>query len=159
MRQKPHPRSYFMALPRRCELPIDIDVYKRQVIHCPKCGAVPVPEKDLPVRLPYDVEFLPDGKSPLAKCEKFMHTTCPKCGGEAQRDPDTLDTFVCSSWYYLRYADAHNEKEPFSREAVDRMLPVDVYVGGAEHACMPVSYTHLDVYKRQLHIPPRPRCG
>ena len=113
------------------------------VVHCPKCGAVPVPEKDLPVRLPYDVEFRPDGKSPLAKCDQFMHTVCPKCGGEALRDPDTLDTFVCSSWYYLRYADAHNEKEPFSREAVDKMLPVDVYVGGAEHACMHLLYARF----------------
>ena len=113
------------------------------VVHCPVCGDVPVPEKDLPVRLPYDVEFRPDGKSPLAKYEKFMHTACPKCGGEAMRDPDTLDTFVCSSWYYLRYADAHNEKEPFSREAVDKMLPVDVYVGGAEHACMHLLYARF----------------
>ena len=113
------------------------------VIHCPACGAVPVPEKDLPVRLPYEVEFRPDGKSPLAKCDKFMHTTCPRCGGEAMRDPDTLDTFVCSSWYYLRYADAHNEREPFSREAVDKMLPVDVYVGGAEHACMHLLYARF----------------
>ena len=113
------------------------------VVHCKQCGAVPVPEKDLPVRLPYEVEFRPDGKSPLAKCEKFMRTTCPKCGGEAMRDPDTLDTFVCSSWYYLRYADAHNEKEPFSREAVDKMLPVDVYVGGAEHACMHLLYARF----------------
>lgn len=113
------------------------------VIHCEKCGAVPVPDKDLPVKLPYDVEFRPDGKSPLAKCEPFMRTTCPKCGGEARRDPDTLDTFVCSSWYYLRYADAHNEKEPFSREAVDRMLPVDTYVGGAEHSCMHLLYARF----------------
>ena len=113
------------------------------VIHCPVCGAVPVPEKDLPVRLPYDVEFHPDGKSPLAKHEKFMHAVCPKCGGEAQRDPDTLDTFVCSSWYYLRYADAHNDKLPFSREAVDRLLPVDTYVGGAEHACMHLLYARF----------------
>ena len=113
------------------------------VVHCPVCGDVPVPEKDLPVRLPYDVEFRPDGKSPLAKNEKFMHTVCPKCGGEAMRDPDTLDTFVCSSWYYLRYADAHNEREPFSREAVDKMLPVDVYVGGAEHACMHLLYARF----------------
>ncbi|MGN1077739.1 MAG: class I tRNA ligase family protein, partial [Candidatus Gallimonas sp.] len=91
----------------------------------------------------YDVEFRPDGKSPLAKCEPFMKTTCPKCGGEARRDPDTLDTFVCSSWYYLRYADAHNEKEPFSREAVDKMLPVDTYVGGAEHSCMHLLYARF----------------
>ena len=113
------------------------------VIHCPVCGDVAVPEKDLPVKLPYDVEFRPDGKSPLAKHDKFMHTTCPNCGGPAERDPDTLDTFVCSSWYYLRYADAHNEKEPFSREAVDKMLPVDVYVGGAEHACMHLLYARF----------------
>ncbi len=113
------------------------------IIHCTKCGAVPVPEKDLPVRLPYDVEFRPDGKSPLAKHEKFMHTTCPNCGGEALRDPDTLDTFVCSSWYYLRYADPENDKMPFDREAVDRMLPVDTYVGGAEHACMHLLYARF----------------
>ncbi len=113
------------------------------VIHCEKCGAVPVPEKDLPVRLPYDVEFRPDGKSPLAKHEKFMNTVCPVCGGAAKRDPDTLDTFVCSSWYYLRYADAHNEKLPFDREAVDRLLPVDTYVGGAEHACMHLLYARF----------------
>ncbi len=113
------------------------------VIHCPKCGAVPVPEKDLPVRLPYDVEFRPDGKSPLAKHEKFMHTVCPVCGGEALRDPDTLDTFVCSSWYYLRYADPHNEKMPFDREEVDKLLPVDTYVGGAEHACMHLLYARF----------------
>ncbi len=113
------------------------------VIHCEKCGAVPVPEKDLPVRLPYDVEFRPDGKSPLAKHEKFMHTVCPNCGAPALRDPDTLDTFVCSSWYYLRYTDAHNEKEPFSREEADRLLPVDTYVGGAEHACMHLLYARF----------------
>ncbi len=113
------------------------------VIHCKKCGAVPVPEKDLPVKLPYDVEFRPDGKSPLAKCEKFMNTTCPKCGGQALRDPDTLDTFVCSSWYYLRYADPKNDKAPFDREKVDRLLPVDVYVGGAEHSCMHLLYARF----------------
>lgn len=106
------------------------------MVHCPSCGIVPVPDKELPVKLPDDVEFRPDGKSPLEKCEKFMKTTCPKCGGAARRDPDTLDTFVCSSWYYLRYADAHNDKAPFDREAVDKLLPVDVYVGGAEHACL-----------------------
>ncbi len=113
------------------------------IIHCEKCGAVPVPEKNLPVKLPYDVEFRPDGKSPLAKHEKFMNTTCPKCGGPAKRDPDTLDTFVCSSWYFLRYADPHNDKEPFDREAVDRLLPVDTYVGGAEHSCMHLLYARF----------------
>ena len=113
------------------------------VIHCEKCGAVPVPEKELPVKLPYDVEFRPDGKSPLAKHEKFMNTTCPVCGGAAQRDPDTLDTFVCSSWYYLRYADANNDKAPFDKEAVERLLPVDTYVGGAEHSCMHLLYARF----------------
>ena len=113
------------------------------IIHCPTCGAVPVPEADLPVKLPYDVEFRPDGKSPLAKHEGFMHTACPNCGGEAMRDADTLDTFVCSSWYYLRYADANNDRAPFDRERVDRLLPVDVYVGGAEHACMHLLYARF----------------
>ena len=113
------------------------------IVHCPNCGDVPVPEKELPVKLPYDVEFRPDGKSPLAKNEAFMNTVCPKCGKPARRDPDTLDTFVCSSWYYLRYADARNEKEPFSREAADAMLPVDTYVGGAEHACMHLLYARF----------------
>ncbi len=113
------------------------------VIHCPKCGAVPVPEADLPVKLPYDVEFKPNGSSPLANHEKFMHTTCPVCGGEAQRDPDTLDTFVCSSWYYLRYADPHNAAAPFSKEKVNKLLPVDTYVGGAEHACMHLLYARF----------------
>ncbi len=113
------------------------------IVYCEKCGTVPVPEKELPVKLPYDVEFRPDGKSPLAKHEKFMNTTCPVCGGKATRDPDTLDTFVCSSWYYLRYADARNDKAPFSREAVDKLLPVDTYVGGAEHACMHLLYARF----------------
>ncbi len=113
------------------------------IIYCPVCGTVPVPEKDLPVELPYDVEFRPDGKSPLAKHEKFMHTVCPVCGGEATRDPDTLDTFVCSSWYYLRYADAQNDRAPFDRNKVDRLLPVDTYVGGAEHACMHLLYARF----------------
>ena len=113
------------------------------IVHCPQCGAVPVPEKDLPVRLPYDVEFRPDGKSPLAKHEKFMNTTCPNCGKPAMRDPDTLDTFVCSSWYYLRYTDANNEKAPFDRDAADKLMPVDTYVGGAEHACMHLLYARF----------------
>ncbi|MBR5192646.1 MAG: leucine--tRNA ligase [Clostridia bacterium] len=113
------------------------------VIHCEKCGAVPVPYKDLPVKLPYDVEFKPDGKSPLAKCEEFMNTTCPVCGAPAKRDPDTLDTFVCSSWYFLRYPDAHNDLEPFNPEIINKMLPVDKYVGGAEHACMHLLYARF----------------
>ncbi|MGN1234523.1 MAG: leucine--tRNA ligase, partial [Christensenellaceae bacterium] len=113
------------------------------VIHCPDCGAVPVPVKDLPVKLPYDVEFRPDGKSPLAKHDGFMHTKCPKCGKPALRDPDTLDTFVCSSWYYLRYPDAQNDKAPFNPDIVNKLLPVDVYVGGAEHACMHLLYARF----------------
>ncbi|ETA79624.1 leucine--tRNA ligase [Youngiibacter fragilis] len=113
------------------------------MVYCDKCGVVPVPEKDLPVELPYDVEFTPDGKSPLAKSEKFMNTTCPHCGGPAERDPDTLDTFVCSSWYYLRYVDNKNGNEMFSKDMVNRMLPVDKYVGGPEHAVMHLLYARF----------------
>ncbi len=113
------------------------------MIHCEKCGVVPVPEKDLPVKLPYEVEFKPTGKSPLASCEKFIECTCPSCGAKAKRDPDTLDTFVCSSWYYLRYPDAKNDKQAFSKEVVEKMLPVDVYVGGPEHACMHLLYARF----------------
>jgi leucyl-tRNA synthetase len=113
------------------------------MIHCEKCGVVPVPEKDLPVKLPYDVEFRPSGKSPLSTHEGFMNCTCPNCGGKAQRDPDTLDTFVCSSWYYLRYPDAHNDKQAFNTEHINKMLPVDVYVGGSEHACMHLLYARF----------------
>ncbi len=113
------------------------------MIHCPKCGVVPVPEKDLPVKLPYDVEFKPSGRSPLASHEGFMKCTCPECGAKASRDPDTLDTFVCSSWYYLRYPDAKNDKQAFSKETANKMLPVDVYVGGSEHACMHLLYARF----------------
>lgn len=113
------------------------------IIYCPKCGTVPVPYKDLPVELPKNVEFKPDGKSPLAKCESFMNTTCPVCGGKAQRDPDTLDTFVCSSWYYLRYPDNKNANAPFDPEIINKMLPVDKYVGGPEHACMHLLYARF----------------
>lgn len=113
------------------------------VVHCDCCGAVPVPESQLPIELPYDVEFTPDGESPLAKCDAYINTTCPKCGKPAKRDPDTLDTFVCSSWYYLRYPDNKNEKELFNREWVNKILPVDKYVGGAEHAAMHLLYARF----------------
>lgn len=113
------------------------------IIYCDKCGTVPVPEDQLPVELPYNVVFTPDGESPLAKCEEFVNTTCPCCGGPARRDTDTLDTFVCSSWYYLRYPDNKNDKEAFNRELINRMLPVDKYVGGAEHAAMHLLYARF----------------
>ena len=113
------------------------------MIHCPKCGIVPVPEKDLPVLLPYNVEFMPDGKSPLAKSEEFMNCTCPVCGGSARRDPDTLDTFVCSSWYYLRYPDNKNSERAWDPARINKMLPVDKYIGGAEHACMHLLYARF----------------
>ena len=113
------------------------------MIHCEHCGVVPVPEKDLPVRLPYKVDFTPDGVSPLAKCEEFMNVTCPVCGRPARRDPDTLDTFVCSSWYYLRYPDNRNSEKAFDTEWINKMLPVDKYIGGAEHACMHLLYARF----------------
>ncbi len=113
------------------------------VVYCEKCGIVPVPEKDLPVELPYDVDFKPDGESPLKKCEKFINTTCPLCGAPAKREADTLDTFVCSSWYFLRYADSKNCEKPFDSEIVNKMLPVDKYIGGAEHACMHLLYARF----------------
>lgn len=113
------------------------------IIYCDDCGIVPVPEKDLPVVLPMDVEFTPDGESPLKKCEEFMNTTCPKCGKPAKREADTLDTFVCSSWYFLRYPDNLNDKEPFNKEIVNKILPVDKYVGGIEHACMHLLYARF----------------
>lgn len=113
------------------------------IVYCDHCGEVPVPEKDLPVELPYNVEFKPDGKSPLAKSEEFMNTICPICGRPARRDPDTLDTFVCSSWYFLRYPDNKNTNMPFDKEIVNKMLPVDKYIGGAEHACMHLLYARF----------------
>ncbi|APF26927.1 leucine--tRNA ligase [Clostridium sporogenes] len=113
------------------------------IIYCEKCGTLEVPMAELPVELPYNVEFSPDGKSPLGKCDDFINTTCPKCGGPARREADTLDTFVCSSWYYLRYPDNNNEKEAFDPELINKMLPVDKYVGGPEHACMHLLYARF----------------
>ena len=106
------------------------------MIHCKKCGVVPVPESDLPVLLPEgDIDFTPKGRSPLADSKKFMDVNCPECGGKARRDADTMDTFVCSAWYFLRYMDAHNSEEPFSKTSAKEWLPVDKYIGGIEHAC------------------------
>ena len=113
------------------------------MIHCEKCGVVPVPEKDLPVELPYNVKFTPDGESPLRKSDDFMNVKCPCCGGDAKRDPDTLDTFVCSSWYYLRYPDNKNTEKPFDTEWINKLLPVDKYIGGAEHAAMHLLYARF----------------
>ncbi len=113
------------------------------IIYCEKCGTVPVPEEDLPVRLPYDVDFKPDGESPLKKCAEFINTTCPICGAPAKREADTLDTFVCSSWYFLRYPDNKNTQQPFDSDIINKMLPVDKYIGGAEHACMHLLYARF----------------
>ncbi|HBI6984125.1 TPA: leucine--tRNA ligase [Clostridium perfringens] len=113
------------------------------VVYCEECGIVPIPKSQLPVELPYDVEFAPDGKSPLAKSEAFVNTTCPHCGKPAKRETDTLDTFVCSSWYYLRYPDNKNTEAPFNPELINKMLPVDKYVGGPEHACMHLLYARF----------------
>lgn len=115
------------------------------VINCPQCGEVLVPEKDLPVKLPTDVKFAAGAKSPLATSESFVHCTCPKCGGPATRELDTMDTFVCSSWYYLRYIDPHNDQAPFSHEAVDHWMSVDQYIGGIEHAILHLLYSRFFV--------------
>src|SRR5690606_37943990 len=106
------------------------------MVYCDGCGVVPVPEDQLPVELPYDVQFLPTGQSPLATSEAFLNTTCPSCGGPARRETDTMDTFMCSSWYFMRYADPHNAEAALSPEAARAWLPVDQYTGGSEHATM-----------------------
>lgn len=104
------------------------------IIHCPKCGEQAVPESQLPVLLPKVENYMPKGRSPLADVPEYINTVCPKCGGPAERDPDTMDTFVCSSWYFLRYLDAQNESEPFDKEMGKRWMPVDLYIGGITHA-------------------------
>jgi leucyl-tRNA synthetase len=113
------------------------------MIKCEKCEWVPVPEKDLPVKLPRAVEFKPTGESPLKSVPDFMNTTCPKCGGPAKRETDTMDTFVDSSWYYLRYASAKNDKEAFDTKTTNDWLPVDQYVGGVEHAILHLLYSRF----------------
>jgi leucyl-tRNA synthetase len=113
------------------------------IIYCPKCGTVPVPEKDLPVKLPENAEFKPTGESPLKYNEKFVNTVCPVCGGPARRETDTLDTFMCSSWYFFRYTSPRDEKAPFTPEKVKYWMPVDLYTGGAEHAVMHLFYARF----------------
>ncbi|MFM7513108.1 MAG: class I tRNA ligase family protein, partial [Cyanobium sp.] len=113
------------------------------VIHCDSCGVVPVPAAQLPVELPRDVAFSGKGGSPLAQLESWWRVDCPCCGQPARRATDTMDTFMCSSWYFLRYSDPHNTALPFSREAVDSWLPVDQYVGGIEHAILHLLYARF----------------
>ncbi|ACZ61353.1 leucine--tRNA ligase [Dehalococcoides mccartyi] len=113
------------------------------MVYCEKCGIVPVPEKDLPVLLPEDVEFRSGGESPLKYNEGFVNTTCPVCGGKAKRETDTMDTFMCSSWYFLRYTSPGYDKGPFDPEKLRYWMPVDLYTGGAEHAVMHLFYSRF----------------
>jgi len=115
------------------------------IIHCSTCGEVPVPDADLPVVQPDDVEFRPSGESPLSYNEDFLNVACPTCGEPATRETDTMDTFVDSSWYFLRFADPHNNEAPFSQEAIERWLPVDQYIGGVEHAILHLLYARFFV--------------
>ncbi len=113
------------------------------IVYCDHCGTVPVPEEQLPVLLPTDVEFTAGGDSPLKTSESFMDTTCPICGGHAVREVDTMDTFVCSSWYFLRYTDPKNAEEAFNREVSDYWMNVDQYIGGVEHAILHLMYARF----------------
>ncbi len=115
------------------------------VVHCERCGIVPVPEEELPVVLPEIEDYTPKGKSPLAAAEDWIRVPCPGCGEEARREADTMDTFVDSSWYFLRYCDPHNDQAPFDRAAIDEWLPVDQYIGGVEHAVMHLLYARYFV--------------
>ncbi|KAJ9131103.1 Leucyl-trna synthetase [Pleurostoma richardsiae] len=118
------------------------------IIHCDSCGAVPVPEDQLPVELPEVDDHWAEGKTgnPLENADEWLHTTCPKCGGPAKRDTDTMDTFVDSSWYYMRFIDPHHKKEPFSADMAKSLLPVDLYIGGVEHAILHLLYARF-IYK------------
>ena len=113
------------------------------VVYCDRCGVVPVPEEQLPVLLPEDAEFLPTGESPLARHPAFLTATCPRCEGPARRESDTMDTFMCSSWYMFRFLDPHNDEAPVAPDLAARWLPVDQYTGGAEHAVMHLLYARF----------------
>jgi leucyl-tRNA synthetase len=113
------------------------------IIHCPKCGMTPVPEEDLPVVLPLDVKITGQGKSPLESVESFINVLCPKCGGAARRESDTMDTFVDSSWYFYRYCDSRNDKAPFDSEVIAHWFPIDQYIGGVEHAILHLIYSRF----------------
>jgi leucyl-tRNA synthetase len=113
------------------------------IIYCSKCGTVPVPESDLPVLLPEDAEFKPTGESPLKYCESFVNTACPRCGGPARRETDTMDTFMCSNWYFLRYTSPGYDEGPFDPGKMAYWMPVDQYTGGAEHATMHLLYSRF----------------
>lgn len=113
------------------------------IIHCPNCGSVPVPDADLPVQLPENVEFTGRGTSPLTQLESWLNVPCPSCGTPAKRETDTMDTFIDSSWYFLRYADAENDQQVFDSDKVNDWLPVDQYVGGIEHAILHLLYSRF----------------
>ena len=115
------------------------------IIHCARCGIVPVPEKDLPVVLPDQVAFKPTGQSPLLSNEAFLKVDCPKCGGAARRETETMDTFVDSSWYFMRFLSPRLETAPFDKDAVNRWLPVNQYIGGVEHAILHLLYSRFIV--------------
>lgn len=119
------------------------------IVYCAKCGTVPVEEDSLPVELPKDVVFKQGGQSPLAAHEGFLHTVCPACDGPARRETDTMDTFICSSWYYFRYTDPHNDEQAFNREKNDAWIPVDQYIGGIEHAILHLLYSRF--FTKVLH--------
>ncbi len=113
------------------------------IIYCPKCGAVPVPEQDLPVVLPADVKITGKGRSPLESVESFMNVPCPQCGGAARRESDTMDTFVDSSWYFYRYCDPHNDRAPFDSKIIADLFPIDQYIGGVTHAILHLIYSRF----------------